>query len=229
MLSFTERLFLRIQYDPDEEALVGLNPGVNDLITAAGLLVNLMLDNRVRLETESLTILYDQPTQDQLLDEALARLANVGRLDREDPEWFGQIVGHLPMGTRLFNSIMEKIIIYRHEKKGALGLSNQVIYPFHNPAVREAIFKPEQITMLQAGSPDPATAALIFMAGCWGAPHPWNLSKSEKNLYDRRWQSLFGDYWGWYDKTDPTEPIQGITADLRYAIADLAISWATMR
>ena len=66
------------------------------------------------------------------------------------------------------------------------------------------------------------------MAYCWGAGRPWELSRQENKQYDKRWDALFGDYWGWYDRSDPAEPIPGIDADLRYAIADLSISWATI-
>jgi hypothetical protein len=228
MLTFSELLFIRLYYDPEEEALVGLNDSSSDLIAAGGLVVNLMLDSRIRLDSNQFTIIDSRPTQDYLLDEALARLASLGPINREDPLWFYQIVERLPMGKRLFNQLMEKIIIHRQEKKALLGLSKKVLYPFHNPAVREALFEPERAAMLHAANPDKYTASTIFMAYCLGAPRPWKLSRNETNVYEKRWKSIFGDYWGWYDKTDPIEPIKGMTADLRYAIADLSISWATI-
>jgi hypothetical protein len=228
MLSFSEQLYIRLHYDPEEEALVNLTTGSSELIAAGGLLVNLMLDNRVRLDDTGLTILDPRPTQDNLLDEALARVAAIGSIDREDPEWFSRIVDRLPLGARLFNQLMEKIIIYRHEKKGLLGLSKKVLYPFHNTGIRDAIFETERAAMLHAANPDKKTAAIIFMASCWGAPRPWKLTRQENSLYDKRWKAVFGEYWGWYDRNEHVEPIKGITADLRYAIADLSISWATV-
>lgn len=228
MLSFSERLFIRLYYDPEEGALIGLNDSSSDLIAAGGLAVNLLLDGRIRFEANQLTIVDSRPTQDYLSDEALARLASLGPINREDPLWFSQIAERLPMGNRLFNQLMEKLVIHRQEKKVLMGLSKIVTYPFHNPAVRETLFEPERAAMLHAANPDKYTASVIFMAYCWGAARPWKLSRNENNLYEKRWQSIFGDYWGWYGKTDPIEPIKGMTANLRYAIADLTISWASV-
>lgn len=229
MLTFPEQLYIRLHYDPEEEALVGLTASSSELIAAAGLLVNLMLINRVRLDNGQLTILDSRPTHDDLLDEALVRLASVGPINHDNPEWFHQIADKLSLGARLFHQIMEKVIVYRHEKKGLLGLSKTIIYPFHNPTVRTALFEPERAAMLHGARPDPITATIIFMAYGWGTPRPWKLSRQEEKVYEKRLQTIFGDYWGWYDKNERVEPIEGLTADLRYAIADVTISWATLR
>ena len=82
--------------------------------------------------------------------------------------------------------------------------------------------------MLHGAKPDPKTAAQIFMAYCWSAARPWDLSRKENKAYDNRWDALFGDYWGWYERDTALEPIEGISADLAYNIADLSISWATV-
>jgi hypothetical protein len=228
MLTFYEQLYIRIHYSPDEEALVDLAASSSELIAAAGLLVNLLLINRVRLDNGQFTIINSQTTHDDLLDEALVRFASVGPINHDDPEWFQQIAEKLSLGARLFHQIMEKVLVYRHEKKGLLGLSKTIIYPFHDPAVRVALFEPERGIMLHGARPDPITATIIFMAYCWGALRPWKLSRQEENVYEKRWHNIFGEYWGWYDKNDRVEPIEGLTADLRYAIADLTISWATL-
>ena len=228
MLTFSEHLYIRFHYSPEEAALVNMTPFGTELITAAGLLTNLMLDNRVRLDQNRLTILDPRPTQDDLLDESLARLASVGSLDHDDPEWFRGIADALPLGAKLENQITQKGLIFRQEKKGLFGLSKTITYPFHDPAVPMNLFETERAVMLHGAKPDPKTAALIFMATSVGAPRPWKLSRQENNRYDDRYAAIYGTYWGWYDKNEPVEHIEGLTADLRYAIADLTISWATI-
>jgi hypothetical protein len=187
-----------------------------------------MLDGRVRLDKDQLTILDPRPTQDPLLDEALARLAAVGRLDHDDPEWFQQIVHAISLGEKLVRQLLDKGIIYRQEKKGFMGLSKTITFPFRDPTLPLSLFESERAVMLHGAKPDRLTAAQIFMAYCWGTVRPWDLSRQEDKLYDKRWETLFGDYWGWYDRNQPTEPIEGISPDLAYAIADLTISWATV-
>lgn len=228
MLTFTEHLYIRFYYSPEEAALVNMTPFATGLLTAAGLLANLILYNRVRLEPDRLLILDPNTTQDDLLDEALARLASIGSIDHNDPEWFGRIADALPLGAKLENQITQKGLIYRQEKKGLFGLSKTITYPFHDPAVPLNLFETERAVMLHGARPDPKTAALIFMATSVGAPRPWKLSQKEHRKYDDRYTALYGTYWGWYDKNEPVEPIDGLTADTRHALADLTISWATI-
>ncbi|MFZ0544065.1 MAG: GPP34 family phosphoprotein [Candidatus Promineifilaceae bacterium] len=228
MLPFPEHLFIRLQYDPEAAALVNLTHDTTNLIAAAGLVVNLMLDNRVQLDKTQLLILDPQPTGSALLDEAVARLASVGSIDHNDPNWFQKIVDALPLGASLESAITQKGLINRQEKKAMFGLSKTVTYPFNDPSVPVSLFEGERAIMLHGARPDPKTAAIIFMASCWGASRPWKLSRQENKQYDDRYKAIYGDYWGWYDKDEPVEYIEGMTPDLRYAIADLAISWATI-
>lgn len=228
MLSFAEQLFLRLNYNPDENALSHLNESDNELIAAGGLLVNLMLDRRVQLADDQVKILDPRPTQDPLLDESLARLASVGRIDHTDPEWFRHIVAALLLGAKLYQQLSERGIFYLQEKKGFMGLSKTITYPFRDPSLPVTLFENERAVMLHGAKPDPQTACQIFMAYCWGSARPGKLSRQEEKQYENRWETLFGDYWGWYDRNTPMEPIVGLDADLRYAIADLTISWATL-
>jgi hypothetical protein len=117
MLSFTEQLFLGLYYSPETNALNAPNDFSSGLIAAAGLTANLLIDRRIRLEPQHLAILDPRPTQDPLLDEALARLASIGPINREDPEWFRKIADKLPLGANLFQQLISKNIIYAQEKR----------------------------------------------------------------------------------------------------------------
>ena len=63
MLSFSEQLYIRLHYSPEQNVLVDLSGSSSELIAAGGLLVNLMLDNRVRLDKEQLTIIDPPPNR----------------------------------------------------------------------------------------------------------------------------------------------------------------------
>jgi hypothetical protein len=228
MFPFSEQLYLRLHYNPVENALTALTRSGSDLAAAGSLVANLMLDRRILLRTDRLEILDPRPTQDALLDEALARLASIGRIDPNDPEWFRHFAEVLPLGTKLFQQLSDKGIFYRQEKKGFLGLSKTVTFPFRDPGLPTTLFENERAIMLHSAKPDPQTATQIFMAYCWGTDRPWKLSRQEEKQYEKRWNALFGDYWGWYDRSDPAEPIAGLDPDLRHALANLTISWATL-
>ncbi len=228
MLTFAERLYIRLHYSHEEEALVSLSNSSAELIAAAALTANLLIDKRIRLDDNQLVVVDPRPTQEPLLDEALARLASLGSIDREDPEWFQNVVDILPLGEKLAGQLTSKGLFQRQEKKGFLGLSKTITFPFKDKALATTFFEPERATMLHGAKPDALTATQIFMAYCWGAERPWKLSRQENKQYEKRWDALFGDYWGWYDKSDPSEPIEGLDTDLRYALADLSISWATV-
>jgi hypothetical protein len=228
MLSFAEQLYIRLQYNPEENALTDFNDFSSGLIAAAGLTANLLIERRIQLDSHQLAIVDSRPTQDPLLDEALARLASIGPINREDSEWFRQIADKLPLGANLFQQLISKNIIYAQEKKGFLGLSKTLAYPFRDPTMLTTLFETERAIMLHNATPNPYTATQIFMAYCWGAEFPWKLSRQENKQYDQRWETIFGEYWGWYDKNAQLEPIPGLDPNLRYALADLTISWATV-
>jgi hypothetical protein len=164
MLSFTEQLFLGLYYSPETNALNAPNDFSSGLIAAAGLTANLLIDRRIRLEPQHLAILDPRPTQDPLLDEALARLASIGPINREDPEWFRKIADKLPLGANLFQQLISKNIIYAQEKKGFLGLAKTSTYPIREPSLPATLFESERAVRLPNDSPDPDTATPRVMA-----------------------------------------------------------------
>jgi hypothetical protein len=224
MLTFTERLFIRLNYNPEIDALADFNDYATELTAAAGLMVNLMLDFRVRLDHNHIHIIDPRPTQDPMLDEALARLAAIPTFDHKNPEWFLQVADKLSFGAQLLQQFTQKGLIYRQEKKGLFGLSKSESYHFYDRSLPAKLFEPERTVMLLGAGPDPETAVLTFMAGSWGAPRPWKLSNKEHQQYDKRYETLFG---GWYSVGGLVEPIDGLPSDLRSALTELIISWAT--
>ena len=150
MLSFAEQLYIRLHYSSEEEALVSLNSSSAELIAAAAITVDLMLNKRIRLLKDQLEILDSRPTGDVLLDDGLARLASIGSIDREDPEWFIKIANILPFGEKFFRQLWDKGLFHRKEKKGFLGLSKTVAFPFKDPSLAATIFESERAIMLMA-------------------------------------------------------------------------------
>jgi hypothetical protein len=229
MLPFTEHLYIRLHYSPKEQAVVQLDPGSTELAVAGGLFVELLLDGRIRLTDSQIIITDPRPTQDELLDEALARLAAVPTYDQENPEWFAVVANHLPFGSRLIDRLLQKGILHQVEKRGFMGLSKTVLYPFREPALAQMLFETERAVMIHGSKPDPRTAALIFMAYTWPCERPWELSRQESKAYDNRGEALFGDYWGYYGTGKSAEPIGGLAPDIREAIGNVTVSWATIQ
>jgi hypothetical protein len=228
MLSFKEELFLLLHYDSKKGAVVELHPDTSELIAAGGILVELLLTGRLRLDEQSLVVTGAGATGDEILDEALTRLAPAQPIASDDLEWVAPIAQELPFGRRLFDRLLDNGVLRREEKPARFGLSRAVIYS-PDPDVAQQLVERELNVMVRGAEPNPHTAALLFLSSTWGRDFPAKLSGKEKRTYRKRWDALFGDYWGQYPADHEMEPVKGLDPAIRKAIGAVAVSWATVQ
>ena len=228
MLTFKEELFLLLHYSAQKGAIVELHPNTSALIVAGGILVELLLVGRLRLDEQSLVVTDASAAGDEVLDAALTSLAPAQPREPTNPEWVAPIAQKLPAGHYLFERLLDKGILHREEKRARFGLSRSVIYPLA-PGVAQQLIEREMNVMVRGEKPDPHTAALLFMAGVWGRSDLVKLSGKEKKACRKRWDVLFGDYWGLYPAGHEMEPIEGLDPAIRAAIGDVANSWASIQ
>ena len=228
MSNFTQDLFLLLHYSSKKDAIAELHPDTSNLIVAGGILVELLLAGRLRLDERTLVVTDAETTGDEILDEALARLAPAQPRKPDDPEWIGPIAQQLPPGGRLLDQLLNTGILHREEKRGLFGLSRSVIYLLA-PDVAQQLLDRQLNVMLHGAKPDPHTAALLLMAGAWGHDALVKLSGKEKKVWQKRWDILFSDYWGWYPADHEMEPIKGLAPATRKAIGDVALSWISIQ
>lgn len=228
MLTFTEELFLLLHYSAKKGAIVELHPNTSALIVSGGILVELLLANRLRLDEQSLVVTDARATGDEVLDAALTSLAPAQPREPNNPEWVDPIAQRLPSAHRLFGRLLEKGILRREEKRALFGLSRSIIYPL-DPATAQQLIERVLNVMVRGAKPDPHSAALLFMTGVWGHSDFVELSGKEKKAYRKRWDDLFGDYWGLYTASHEMEPIEGLDPAIRTAIGDVTNSWVSMQ
>jgi hypothetical protein len=226
MLSFKEELFILLHYSSKKEALVELSPNTSELIAFGGILVELMLAGRVQLDEHNLVVTDTATMNDDILDDALARLAPTQPVDLTDIDWIWPIAQRVSIGHRLFAGLLEKGILSRKEERTLFGLSRSTIYPLA-PGIAQQLADRELNVMVHNAAPDPHTASLLFMAGVWGGNSLVKLSGKAKRAYQRRWDALFGDYWGEYSVDYKVEPIEGLDPAMRKAIGCVSIAWAS--
>jgi hypothetical protein len=226
MLTFKEELFILLHYSTKKDALVDLSPSTSELVAAGGILVELILAGRVRMEENSLVVTDTSPLGDNILDEALTRLAPSQPVNLTKIDWILPIAKKLPIGHHLFAGLLEKGVLSRKEERAMFGLSRSTIYPVASGVIEQLIERERQV-MVNNAKPDPHTAALLFMAGVWGRGHLGQLSGQEKKTYQKRWDDLFSDYWGEYPVDHEMEPIEGLDPVARKTIGSVAVSWVS--
>lgn len=228
MSNFTQDLYLVLHYSAKNDAVVELDADTSNLIVGGGILVELLLAGRLLLDERSLAVTDTGDTGDEMLDEALAALAPQQPRNPDDPEWIKPIIQKLPSGGRLLAQLLALSILHREEKRGLFGLSRSVVY-VPDPTVVQQLVDRRLSVMLHGARPDPHTAALLFMAGAWGHEDMVKLSGKEKRRWQKRWEALFEDYWGWYPVDREMEPVEGLDPATRKAIGDIALSWISIQ
>ncbi len=226
MLTLKEELFILLHYNSKKETLVDLSPSTSELIAFGGILVELMLAGRVRMDENNLVVMDTSPTGDNILDEALTRLSPTQPVKLTEIDWILPIVKKLPIGHQLVARLFDKGILSRKEERTMFGLSRSTIYPLASGIMQQLIER-ERHVMLNNAKPDLHTAALLFMASVWGSNSLGKLSGKEKKAYQKRWDVLFGDYWGEYPVDHQMEPIEGLDPATRKAIGSIAVSWVS--
>src|SRR5438105_2647794 len=80
MLSFVEEITLLL-LDDTQGRFVDLPLSASDVVVAGAALMDLALADRIDSDLERLTVVDTKPTGDDILDDALARLAQLSKMD----------------------------------------------------------------------------------------------------------------------------------------------------
>lgn len=225
MTTLADEIFVLLHHSEEQGCLVDLAPDISEMIAVGGILVELVLAGRVRLEPTSVVVLDDCPSGDAVLDEVLGRLTPSVSVDTADPEWIGEVVEQLPVGHLVLARLIESGIVTRQESRRRFGLSRYVTYPVADD-VLTSLADSERRVMLADEMPDPDAAARLFLCFASGKGSLLgSLDRSDRKRYQRRADALFGDYWGQLD--EPAADIEGLDPAARSAIGEIAVSWGT--
>lgn len=228
MLTISEELYCVLQFDDKENCLVPLDPSTTNLIVAGGLTAELFLADRLKLDETQLTAVDTTPTSDDLLDQALSRLQAGIQFKRNDGEWFNAVAQKLPFADQIQARLLKKGVIRPLQKRKWFGLSQSIVYPLETSVLQRW----QQLQMEVMGNgrqPTSSEATLLFMSQAWGIPLPNTFSRQEQKTADKRWQTLFGDYWGAYPIEETSEAIPGLDPAARQALGHMTVSWATLQ
>jgi hypothetical protein len=228
MLTLSEELYLALHFDEKEASIVPLDPSTSHLVTAGGLVAELFLAGRLRLDETQLIVTGITPAGDALLDEALRRLHLGISFQTNDAEWFNAVAHKLPFGAQMLARLIKKGVIRPLEKRKWFGLSTTTTYPLQDSSITQRWQQLQMDVMVNGRQPAVRDAVLLFMSQAWGIPLPASLSRQEEKTAEKRWQALFGDYWGAY-VDQPTEPIPSLDPTVRTAIGHMTVSWATVQ
>jgi len=193
-----------------------------DLTVGGGILAELFLAGRLRIQAGRLVVVDSSSAGDPLLDEAFTRLLPGNNVEPEDPEWVIPIIDQLPFGRRLLDRLIHQGILRREEKR-TLGILRGYKYFLQNPAERQRLIDQEYQVMVGGVAPDARSATLTFMIGTLGDVDPPKLSRKEKKVYNKRYEELFGDYWG-HMKSGKLAPIPGLDPAVQRTLGALTVS-----
>ena len=225
MLTLKEELFIWLHYSSKEEALAKLHPSTSELIGVGGILAELVLAGRVRMEEDHLVVADTSSVGDAILDDALQMLPTQP-INLTNVDWVKHIGRKIPLGHRVLDNLVEKGILSREEKSAMFGLSRSIIFPV-KAGVMDQLMEREQKVMVHGAKPDPHTAALLFMAGVWNNTSLSKLSGQDKKAHQKRWDALFSDYWGEYPVDYEMEAIEGLDPVARKTIGSIAVAWVS--
>mgnify|MGYP002713013094 CR=1 FL=1 len=229
MLSLCEELYCALHFNADDNCLVPLDLNTTNLIVAGGLTAELFLAGRLRLGADQITAVGTTSTGDNLLDESLNRLQPVVHFSANDGEWFHAVAQKLSFAQQMQARLLTKEVIRPLQKRKWFGLSRSTVYPLQDTAVLQRWQQLQMDVLVNGAQPTISDAVLLFMTNAWGTPLPNTFSRQEQKTADKRWQALFGDYWGAYPVEKATDPIPGLDSAAREAIGQMTISWATLQ
>lgn len=228
MLTLSEELYLALHYSEKEGGIVPLEDSTAHLIVAGGVTAELFLLGRVQLNESELVVTDGSPTGDDLLSEALYRLHPAVSFEADSAEWFYPIAEKLLLGRHMLARLEEKDVLRSVKKQKWFGLSSSTVYKLQDSAVPQRWHDLQMEVLVNGRAPSIHEAVLLFMTEAWGYPLPAALSRSERKAANKRWQALFGDYWGIYPD-EPTEPIPNLHPAVRDALGNMIVSWATIQ
>jgi hypothetical protein len=223
MLNLAEELLLLCQLDGKGK----LYSGSLDLAVDGGILAELLLAGRLRLDEGSLAVVDGSATGNQYLDEALVILAPGNTWKPEDPEWLAPIIYEISFSDKLVSGLIFKGILRREEKR-TLGILRGIKYVQQDPSIRQRLVNQERQIMIEGEAPDARSATRIYLTSILGEADPVKLSRKEKKAYQNRWEALFGDHWGQYPADQLITPIAGLDPTARASIGYLAVALGTL-
>jgi len=196
-------------------------------IVSGGLLAELFLMGRLHLSEDSLAVVDSAPTGESFLDMTLDQLGSDINFEKDDPEWMAIVMGQMAFSGQIFDRLLAQGYL-RAEEQRKFGIFSTTKYYLQDRAVLDDYRNRERQIMIAGQIPDARSATLLFMAGILGDAGRPKFSRKDRKLYDRRWEALFGDYWGWMT-TDNPAPITGLDQATRKAIGAMIISLGTIQ
>ena len=229
MLTLSEELYLALHFNKKKATLDLLPENMSQLIAAGGMVVELLLAGRLRLDETRLAVVDTSLTGDELLDETLTCLQAGVSLNPDDPEWFSAIASKTVLSKHLLARLIEKDVIRPFQERKWFGLSQVTVYPLQDRNILERWQWLQRDILLNNKQPTAHDAILLFMTTACDEPLPNEFSRREQKAADARWRKLFGDFWGAYPVQAASEPVPGINPSVRKAIGELIVSWGTVK
>lgn len=192
-----------------------------------GLLAELFLMGRLLLSDDSLVVVDRAPTGETFLEMTLDRLGHGVNFEKDNAEWMSLAMGKMAFSGQIFDRMLAQGQL-RGEEQRRFGIFSGTKYYVQDPAVLHNYRNRERQIMIAGQVPDARSATLLFMAGILGDADRPKFSRKERKLYDRRWEALFGDYWGWMPNDNPA-PITGLDQTTRRALGAMIISLGTIQ
>lgn len=229
MLTLSEELYLALHFNKKEGVIDSPAPKISQLITAGGLVVELLLADRLQLDKNELVVVDTSLTGEELLDETLYRLQPSVRFNPNDGEWFNVVAQKAELSQLLLTRLVEKGVIRPLQQRKWFGLSRKTTYPLQDGHILARWQQLQEDVLLNGEQPSVHDAILLFMTYAWNTPLPADLPSQKQKTVKANWERLFGDYWGAYPMVKAGEPIPDLNPIVRSAIGQLTVSWATVK
>jgi len=161
MLVFAEELLLLALHD--EKGTVVTNASMALPFGLAGaLLADLILGDRLHLEDGKVTVISTATTGNEILDEALAMVAQ-SKKDRKLDHWIGKLSGMKDLRNRLLDRLVQEGILRRDEHR-VLWVFPSHRYPTQEASPELLIRERIRAVILYDTEPDARTSMLISLA-----------------------------------------------------------------
>src|SRR5215204_6273172 len=155
---------------PEELLLLALHDEKGSVIPAAASVLNgaligavlmeLGLQGRLREDTDGALLADPTPTGDEILDQALERVADADR-PRMPSYWVGRLAGRMPrLKDRLLEGLVSRGVLERRERR-ILWVFPSRSFPLADAAAEQQVRDRIRAVILEDQVPDARTAALI--------------------------------------------------------------------
>jgi uncharacterized membrane protein YgcG len=185
--SLPEELLLLALHDEKGSVIPAAASVLNGALVGA-VLMELGLAGRVREDDDGALLAYPAPTGDEILDEALQRIAEADR-PRQPSYWVGRLARRIPrLKDRLLEQLVARGVLERRERR-ILWVFPSRSFPLADAAAEQQARDRIRAVILEDRVPDQRTAALIGLVRACNlidevfAPH-------ERSQANRRFEEL---------------------------------------